>query len=67
MDLRIIFKAFQKTDFFLKRLQTAIDANTGRGDDRKKDKRRKKTTENKKTLIQNTSKKQKTKIQKFFK
>ena len=66
MNLRIVLKAFQKIDFFLKQLRTAIDANTDRNDDRKKDKKRKKTTENKKTLIQNISKKQKTKIRKFF-
>ena len=67
MNLRIVLKIFQKTDFFLKRLRTAIDANTGRNDDKKRDKKRKKTIENKETLIQNVSKKQKTKIQKLFK
>ena len=67
MNLRIVFKIFQKTDFFPKRLRTVIDANTGRGDDKKRNKKRKKTAENKKTLIQNILKKQKTKIQKFFK
>ena len=62
MNLRIVFKIFQKTDFFLKRLRTATDANTDRGDDRKKNKKRKKTIENEKSFIQNVSKKQKTKI-----
>ena len=36
MNLRIIFKTFQKTDFLSKRLRTAIDANTGPSDDKKK-------------------------------
>ena len=67
MNLRIVFKTFQKTDFLLKRLRTAIDANTGRNDDKKRNKKHKKITENKETLIQNISKKQKTKTQKFFK
>ena len=67
MNLRTIFKTFQKTDFLLKRLRIAIDANTDRGDDKKKNKKRKKIIENKETLIQNVSKKQKTKIQKLFK
>ena len=67
MNLRIVFKTFQKTDFFLKQLRIVIDANTGRSDDRKRDKKRKKTVENEETLLQNTSKKQKTKIQKLFK
>ena len=67
MNLRIVFKTFQKTNFFLKRLRIAINANTGRSDDRKKNKKHKKTIENEKTLIQNVLKKQKTKIQKFFK
>ena len=67
MNLRIILKVFQKTDFFSKWLRTITDANTDRNDDRKKDKKRKKTIENKKTVIQNVSKKQKTKNQKLFK
>ena len=67
MDLRIVFKTFQKTDFFSKRLRTAINANTGRNDDKKGGKKRKKTIENEKTLIQNVSKKQKTKIRRFYK
>ena len=67
MNLRIVFKSFQKTDFFSKQLQIAIDANTDQSDDKKRNKKRKKTVENKKTLIQNILKKQKTKIQKFFK
>ena len=67
MNLRTVFKAFQKTDSLPKRLRTAINANTDRGDDREKNKKRKKTAENKETLIQNVSKKQKTKIRKFFK
>ena len=67
MNLRTVFKTFQKTDFFSKRLRTATDVNTDRGDDRKKDKKRKKTVENEETLIQNISKKQKTKIQRLFK
>ena len=66
MNLRIIFKILQKTDFFLKRLQTAIDANTDQNDDKKRNKKRKKTAESEKTLIQNVSKKQKTKTQKLF-
>ena len=36
MNLRIVFKTFQKTDFFLKQLQTAINANTDQSDDKKK-------------------------------
>ena len=40
MNLCIVLKAFQKIDFFLKRLQTAIDANTDQGDDRKKGKKK---------------------------
>ena len=67
MDLRTVFKVFQKTDSLSKRLWTAIDANTGQNNDKKKNKKHKKTIENKKTLIQNVSKKQKTKIRKFFK
>ena len=67
MNLRIVFKTFQKTDFFLKRLRTAIDANTDQNDDRKKNKKCKKTIENKKTFIQNVLKKQKTKNRKLFK
>ena len=67
MNLRTVFKTFQKIDSLLKRLPTAIDANTGRSDNRKRGKRRKKTVENKKTFIQNVLKKQKTEIQKFFK
>ena len=62
MNLRIVFKTFQKTDFFSKRLRIAIDANTGRDDDREENKKRKKTIENEKTLIQNVSKKQKQKF-----
>ena len=65
-NLRTVFKTFQKTDLLPKRLQTAIDANTGRNDDRKRNKKRKKTTENEKTLIQNVSKKQKNKDSKTF-
>ena len=57
MNLRTVFKTFQKTDFLLKKLWTAIDANTDPNDDRKKNKKRKKTIENKKTLIQNVLKK----------
>ena len=67
MNLCIVFKAFQKTDFLLKRLRIAIDTNTDQSDDKEKNKKRKKTIENKKTLIQNVSKKQKTEIQKLFK
>ena len=67
MNLRTVFKTFQKTDFFSKRLQTAINANTDQSDDKEKNKKRKKTIENKKTLIQNVSKKQKTKTRKLFK
>ena len=67
MNLRTVFKTFQKTDSFLKQLRTATDANTDRSDDRKRSKKRKKTTENKKKLIQNISKKQKTKTRKLFK
>ena len=67
MNLRIVFKTFQKTDFLPKRLWTAIGANTGWDDDKKKNKKRKKTAENEETLIQNVLKKQKTKIQKLFK
>ena len=67
MDLRTVLKAFQKTDSLSKQLRTTTDANTDRSDDRKKNRKRKKTTENKKTFIQNVSKKQKTKIQKLFK
>ena len=67
MDLRTVFKIFQKIDFLLKRLRTAIGANTDRNDDRKKNKKRKKTVKNEETFIQNVSKKQKTKIQRFFK
>ena len=48
MNLRIVLKILQKTDFFLKRQWTATDANTDQSDDRKKGKKRKKTTENKK-------------------
>ena len=62
IDLRIVFKTFQKTDFLPKRLRTATGANTGRGDDREGDRKRKKTAESEKTLIQNVSKKQKTEI-----
>ena len=36
MNLRIVFKTFQKTDFFSKRLRTAINANTDWSDDKKK-------------------------------
>ena len=57
MNLRIVFKVFQKTDSFSKRLRTAIDANTGRSDDKKKDRKRKKTAESEETFIQNASKK----------
>ena len=67
MNLRIVFKILQKTDFFPKRLRTATDANTGRGDDRKGGRKRKKTVENEETFIQNVLKKQKTEIQRFFK
>ena len=67
MNLRIIFKILQKIDSFPKRLRTAISANTDQSDDKKEDKKRKKTVENEKTFIQNLSKKQKTKIQRFFK
>ena len=67
MNLRTVFKTFQKTDFLPKQLRTATDANTDRNDDREKDKKRKKTIESKETLIQNVSKKQKTKTQRFFK
>ena len=67
MNLRIVLKTFQKTDPLLKRLRTAIDANTGRSDDKEGGKKRKKTAENKKTLIQNVSKKIKTKTRKLFK
>ena len=66
MNLRTVFKIFQKTDSLPKRLWTAIGANTGRGDDRKRGRKRKKTVENEKTLIQNVSKRQKTEIQRFF-
>ena len=66
IDLRIVFKTFQKTDSLSKRLRTAIDANTDRSDDREKDKKHKKTIENKKTLIQNVSKKTKNKNPKIF-
>ena len=66
MNLRTVFKTLQKTDFLPKRLRTAIGANTDQSDDKKKNRKRKKTTENKKTFIQNVSKKQKTKIQKLF-
>ena len=67
MNLRIVFKIFQKTDFFSKRLRTAINANTDRNDDRERDRKHKKTVESEKTLIQNVSKKQKAKIRKLFK
>ena len=67
MNLRTVFKAFQKTDSLLKQLRTATHANTGRGDDKERGKKRKKTVENKKTFIQNVSKKQKTKTRKLFK
>ena len=67
MNLRTVFKTFQKTDFFLKRLRITINANTDQSDDKKKDIKRKKTIENEKTLIQNASKKQKTKTRKLFK
>ena len=67
MNLRTVFKTFQKTDPLPERLRTAIGANTDRSDDRKKDKKHKKTIESEETLIQNVSKKQKTKIQRFFK
>ena len=67
MNLCTVFKTFQKTDFLLKQLRIAIDANIGQSDDRKRNKKRKKTIKNKETLIQNASKKQKTKNQKLFK
>ena len=67
MNLRTVFKILQKTDFLPKQLRTAIDANTDQNDDKKKNRKRKKTIENKKTFIQNVSKKQKTKTQRFFK
>ena len=67
MNLRTVFKAFQKTDPLSEQLRTATDANTGRSDDRERDRKRKKTAENKKTFIQNASKKQKTEIRKLFK
>ena len=51
MNLRIVLKIFQKTDFFSKQLQIAINANTGRGDDRKGNRKRKKTVESEETLI----------------
>ena len=57
MNLRTVFKTFQKTDFLLKRLRTAIDANTDQDDDKEGKKNRKRTVENKKTLIQNVLKK----------
>ena len=65
MNLRTVLKALQKTDSLSERLRTAINANTGRSDDREEDKKRKKTIESEKTLIQNVLKKQKTKIQRF--
>ena len=66
MDLRTVLKALQKTDSLPKRLRTAINANTGRGDDREENKKRKKTTENEETFIQNVSKKQKTETRRLF-
>ena len=67
MNLRTVFKTFQKTDSLPKQLRTTIGANTGRNDDKEKNKKHKKTVENEETIIQNISKKQKTEIQKFFK
>ena len=62
MNLRTVFKTFQKTDFFSKRLQTATDANTDRGDDKKKIKSVKKQLKMKKHLFKMF---QKNKKQKF--
>ena len=67
MNLRIVLKTLQKTDPLSKQLQTAIGANIDRSDDKEKNKKRKKTIENKETLIQNISKKQKTEIRRLFK
>ena len=66
MNLRTVFKAFQKFDPLSKQLQTVIDANIGRSDDRERNRKRKKTTENEGTLIQNVSKKQKNRNSKTF-
>ena len=57
MNLRTVFKVFQKTDSLSEQLRTTIGVNTGRSDDKIKNKKRKKTIENKETLIQNVSKK----------
>ena len=66
MNLRTVFKTFQKTDPLSKQLRTTIGANTGRNDDKEGNKKRKKTTESEETFIQNVLKKQKTKIRKLF-